>query len=645
MYERRLKALLILVAAVVVLVMGRLVQLQLLRGAEYRTQAEEMLICRPEYLPTVRGRILDRKGRPLAVDEPCFELCLDYRMLSGGSPESGQTAYDRRAKRRWERRQVRRIARVGQVPIENARELFDQRRQEKWKRTWALAAELTGATANEMFQAAERILSRVEALRRARGGAVEEEGWAHAVVSRLDEATAVKVRSRLDEMIGASVRPSHRRRYPRGHDACHVIGRVGQVTAAQYAEARRRADAGDDVEARLSGYLHGDVTGRTGVEKACEDILRGRYGRLRRRRIGETIEQTPPRFGKDVHLTLDVELQRALVSVLGRAGAIVVIDVPTGEVLAMVSLPTYDLNSYRRQFRQLNADRDDLPLWDRTVAVRYPPGSTVKPIVALAGLTTGRISAGSEFICRGYLHQPGAFRCWSRKGGHGSIAVLGAIEHSCNVFFYNLGQRLGLDRLGEWMGMFGYADVPGTGLAERAGLVPSEDWIRRKQRRAPVPGDARFMAIGQAGIEVTVMHVANAMATIARDGEFRTPLLVRELAPAQRRRKLKIDPAALELVQRGMHRVVESGTARNYARDPAFDYCAKTGTAQTAPRRVDGRIVRSGDTAWYVGFAPYRNPRIAFAVMVEYAQKGGGRLCGPKGLEVLRRCRAFGYLD
>ena len=645
MYERRLKAFLILVAAVVVLVMGRLVQLQLLRGAEYRAQAEEMLICRPEYFPTVRGRILDRKGRPLAVNEACFELCLDYRMLAGGSPESGQRAYDRRAQRRWARRQIRRIARAEKVPLERAREIFRQRRQAKWRRTWELAAELTAATPDEVFRAAERAVRRVEAIRRARGGAVEEEDWAHAVVWGLDEATAVRVRSRLDEMIGASVRPSHRRSYPRGHDACHVVGRVGQVTAARHAEARRRADESDDREARLCGYLHGDVIGKTGVEKACEEILRGLYGRQRRRRTGETIEETPPRLGKDVHLTLDVELQHALAGVLGRPGAIVVLDVPTGEVLAMVSLPTYDLNSYRRQFRQLNADQVNLPLWDRTVAVRYPPGSTVKPIVALAGLTTGTISPSSEFFCRGYMHQPGAFRCWSRNGGHGSMALLGAIEHSCNVYFYNLGQQVGLDRLAEWMGMFGYADVPGTGLAERAGLVPNEDWIRRQQGRAPVPGDARFMAIGQAGIEVTVMHVANAMATIARDGEFRTPLLVRELASAQRRRKLKIAPAALALVQEATYRVVESGTARRYARDPSIRYCGKTGTAQTAPRRVDGRVVREGETAWFVGYAPYRRPRIAFAVMVEYAREGGGRLCGPKGLEVLRICRAFGYLD
>ncbi len=656
MYERRLKVFLIVTVAAVAVIVVRLADMQLVRGDQYRRRAEALLTW-VELLPTVRGKVLDRKGRVLACDEACYDFCLDYRMLKG----PGSTRSDRRAYERWVRQQVRDIRRREEISRERAEAIFDQR----LGRTWDLAIELTGATRNEMSRAAENAVVRVEAIRRGVGGPVRDENLAHAVVPALDEATAVKVRSRLGEMVGASVRPSYRRWYPCGRDACHVIGFLGPLSDRQRKDARAGWETDAPLETKLAAHLSGDLIGASGVERLCEDLLRGRRGYRRLRRTGRTLEEVHARIGKNVHLTLDIELQHALAGELvriqrertgaARPGAIVVLDVPTGEVLAMVSLPTYDLNTYRREFATLIADQVRLPLLDRTVAVRYPPGSTVKPLAALAALATGTITPGTQFNCRGYLHNPGAFRCWiweRHRIGHGLLEVVGAIEHSCNVFFYNVGERLGLRRQVEWLGRFGFADRPGTQLpGEIAGLLPDP-------HRVQGAGEARFLAIGQGKITVTPMHVAAAIATIARGGVFRSPLLVRELSDKQQVRRLRVSAGHVSLVQEGMYKVVNSahGTARKYFSGEEIQICGKTGTAETAPRRIridsngDGRLDRwgpvvcTGDTAWFVGFAPYRNPRIAFAVMVEYSDTGGGETCGPIARQVVHVCRAFGYL-
>ncbi len=636
---------LIVVLAAISVVVGRLAHLQLIQGAQYRQRAEELLIY-GELLPTVRGKVLDRRGQVLAYDEPCFDFCLDYRMLKG----SGSTDAERKAYSRWVRRQVRDIGKQEGVSEQRANEIFERR----CERTWELAAELTDTPRNEISRLAENAVRRVEAIRRNVAGPIREETLSHAVVPGLDEATAVKVRSRLDEMVGASVHPSHRRRYPRRNDACHIIGLLRPLNSTEDKQGRTTWKADVPIESKLASNLPGDLIGASGIERLCEGLLRGSRGYRSLQRTGQMLEEIPARFGSDAQLTIDIELQRALADVLVRPGAIVVLDVPTGEVLAMVSLPTYDLNTYRREFGRLSEDYVSLPLWNRAVSVRYPPGSTIKPLAALAGLGSGAITPTTTFYCKGYLHSPDAFRCWTwelHHSGHGDLDVVGALEHSCNVFFYNVGEQLGVRRMCQWMGEFGFSDVPGTGLPEeRSGQLPDP-------RRVLGSGEARFLAIGQGRINVSPMHVANAMATIARDGRFLTPLLVRQLEGRQKIRSIPSSAEQLRLVREGLYKVVNSpsGTAYKYAHDPEIEICGKTGTAQTAPRRIDSngngridsddRIVCSGDTAWFAGFAPYRNPRIAFAVVVEYSQTGGGATCGPIAKQVVSLCRAFGYMN
>jgi penicillin-binding protein 2 len=323
-----------------------------------------------------------------------------------------------------------------------------------------------------------------------------------------------------------------------------------------------------------------------------------------------------------------------------------VLDVATSEVLAAVSLPTYDLNLYRQEYEKLAADELDFPLLNKALGVRYPPGSTCKPLTAIAALSTGTITPGTVFTCRGYLSKPGEFKC---DGIHGEIALMDAIKKSCNVYFYNVGERMKLAPLSDWMGRFGYADEPGTGLPEeQRGILPDP-------RKIQGAGEARFLAMGQGKITVTPLHVADAMATIARGGEFVTPLLVKELADAQRRHTLHATASAVQFVREGMRQAVNEpgGTAYSWARDDEIEICGKTGTAQTEPRWADlngngrkdeGEILRSGDTAWFVGFAPARNPQVAFAVLVEYSGEHGGTVCGPIARDVMHLCKNYGYL-
>jgi len=640
MYERRLKIFLAMVGVGVAVMLVRLGYLQLLLGEEFRQRARDLLV-RGRTLPTCRGQIRDRRGRVLATDAACFDLCFDYGMLARD--------------RRWVRRRLRRIAADEGLPRDDPRvqEIFEHHDQ----RTWRLAQDLTGTGRNEMMAAAENAVARVQAIRAAIRCRPLEEELPHPIVRGLTQAKAMEILSHADEMIGVTVQPSHRRRYPYADVACHVIGRVGRVTRADLRRNGWRTEL--PVEVQLACYLPGDVVGRVGVEKACDEPLRGARGFRRIHRSGQAVGQIAPVFGSDVQLTLDIELQKVLADRLRarrHRGAIVVIDVPTGEVLALVSVPTYDLNTYRMDFPRLNADTLNLPLWNRAVAVRYPPGSTFKPLIALGALAGGVITPATAFNCRGYLHDPGAFRCWTWKHrrGHGTLRLVEALEQSCNVFFYNVGERFALRRMNDWLGQMGFRQVPGTHLPdERPSHLPDP-------QRVTGAGEARFLAIGQGQITTTPLHVANAIAAIARDGQFRSPLLMKVVdratgraAPAvpQEVRRLPVTAAHLRLVQEGMYRVVHGsrGTARKF-RHASVTMGAKTGTATTAARRADTDgdgtpdVVLEGDTAWFVGFAPYRKPQIAFAVVVEYSDQSGGATCGPIALEVLDACMKFGYL-
>ena len=620
-------------AAALMVLSWRVAQLQIVHGRTCRQDARNMLnsVSSPE---TIRGKITDRNGQFLAMDGDSYSLCLDYRLLT--------------AEPRWVKSQQRNIAEEENVSQQRAEEIYRRREAN----TWRIAQRLADEQGVDLARSVQTIVRRVQRIRRSVGTTVREEEQTHAVVTGLPDPIYIAA----DSTVGAEVKPFLKRRYPYGDAACHIIGMVGQVTA-------------DELK-RMPDVKGGDEVGKRGIEKMCEDLLRGRRGRLRKERVSdgqivrEDVRAVP---GRDIHLTIDIRLQRDIEKLfremttlpgetVGRDGAAVVISVRTGEVLAMVSIPTYDLETFGKRFGALARDQLQLPLLHRAVTAYYPPGSVAKPIIALAGLTERAIDKDTIYTCRGYLHNPNAFRCWiySRGGSHGPLNVQGAIKNSCNVFFYHVGEELGLDRELYWFEQFGYGRLPGTGLPEEkpgsiaAGELP------------PGPGTSRLLAIGQGPFSATPLQCANVMATIARGGVFLSPIIALEGGPNQVRRDLGIPPEHVAVVHRGMYEVCNSpgGTAYtpfHMGLPLGVEVCGKTGTAQTAPQRVDsnenGRIdtedeiVRRGDTALFSGFAPYQDPQVAVAVVVEYVTDGGGsRYAAPIGREIIRLCRRYGYI-
>lgn len=664
MYKLRVKIFLVTIMLALLGMVARLFHLQIVQGQRFR-DAYEHHLERTEFVPAARGRILDRNQRILAMDYPCHDLCLQYGFLVQD--------------RRWVRRQRRRIARSMKVSRERAKEVYDERVAHTWRLAHETARQMgvTLRDTGETQGVVDRIIRRVNQMRRRTGTKVREEGWAHVVVPALERDPARLLRAQLARTVGMAVRLSHKRRYPYGDQACHVIGFTGQVSESEQDETDPGAPGLGGVD-WLTGmrqrYLDGDPIGKSGVEKMCESVLRGRRGYTQYQLTSAERVEVEAENGRDVHLTLDIELQKRLnhlfltqrieqlAGVTVREdtcsnGCIVVLTVPQGEVLAMVSVPTFDLNTYRKKYPRLLADRADLPMLHRAVAVQYPPGSTVKPIAALAALASGRIRRNTTFHCSGYLFPElrDRFRCWigPMGGAHGSLNVVGGLRHSCNVFFYHVGERLGVAGMTDWFIRFGFGEPPGTGLPEeRAGVVPRRDGPR---------GEARMMAIGQGPVLATPLHMANAMVTVARGGKFSSPLLALEGAPRQTHRNFPILPAHAEAVKRGLYEVVNEsagGTAYKIFHGPGirplgFEICGKTGTAQTPPHRADSngdgridrhdRVIYSGDTAWFVGFAPYPKAQVAVAVVADHAG-GGGKHAGPIARETFRLLRHMGYI-
>jgi penicillin-binding protein 2 len=659
MYKRRIKIFLGLIFLVLALLAGRLGYLQIVRGEDYRFQMEKTL-QRVETLPASRGQIVDRNGRILATDQACFDLCMDYGMIDGSE--------------QWATGQMIALARSRGVSHrqEGWRDRIRPAYQQLEANSWVLVRAVAHRVGQDADAAAREIHQRLTAWQRNTGGPVREQRQAHPVVTGLDAATAAAVKDRLPRTIGLSVRPNHRRWYPYGSLACHIVGTTGPVNREDLDRHNLEPNEADRLERLRHNYEAWDHVGRSGVERMAEDLLRGRRG-YRRVRLGERVlEGVAPQPGGDVHLTIDAELQQHATELLartGHTGAAVVLSVDTCDVLAMVSVPVYDLNQYRENYNALVGNEVYLPLHHRAVVMRYPPGSTAKPITALAGLASAVIDERSVLPCApGYIgNNPTSFRCWRYKRyhvPHDPLDVVDGLMRSCNVFFFRVANRMGTDRLVQWLALFGYGERPGTGLPEeRPGQLPTPGYMRQVYRRGYRPADGWLLSIGQGPIGVTPLHVASAMATIARGGIHLTPLLALEGAPAQRRSDLPIPDEHIRAVREGMYRVVnasDGGTAYKYFHGPGVipldvEICGKTGTAETAPHRIDSndngridsedRVVRTGDTGWFAGFAPRDDPKIAFAVMIEYCEGGGGANAGPVARELVRLCHQMGYLD
>lgn len=440
---------------------------------------------------------------------------------------------------------------------------------------------------------------------------------------------------------GVDVRAELIRTYPLGELTAHALGYVGRINA----EEMERIDTSD--------YAGTHFIGKGGVEKAHEGVLHGHVGHQQvevnaRGRVLRTLAGKAPVPGRDLHLFLDVALQRAATDALGdNLGAVVAIDPRTGGVLALVSKPSFDPNPFVEGIPQTDYHAllysPDKPLFDRAVRGQYPPGSTVKPFVGLAGLASGVIDARKTRHCPGFLQLPGQshrYRCW-RRGGHGSLALEQAVVQSCDVYFYDLAHGLGIDRLAGFLNDFGFGARTGIDVSgELGGLVPSRDWKQRARNQPWYPGETLIVGIGQGAFLATPLQLAVATATLANRGHFIQPRVARaaqvpgsseaQELPARTHPVDIGDPHHWDQIIHAMEEVVEGarGTAKRI-HTKAYRIAGKTGTAQVFTvgqkesynaARLDKRM---HDHALFVAFAPVEDPRIAVAVVVENGGHGG----------------------
>lgn len=456
----------------------------------------------------------------------------------------------------------------------------------------------------------------------------------------------VAVEAHQVEIPGVSVEVSSKRLYPPDGSAAHLLGYVGEVNSREME--------------LFPSYRLGDFIGKFGVEKRWEAQLRGRGGGQqievdasgqRLRVLGEA-EATA---GQSLVLTLNADLQqKAEAALQGKEGAIVVIEVHTGEVLAMVSRPAFDPNLFARgihpdEWRALVED-PLRPLSNRAIQGQYPPGSTFKVMMAAAALEKGVITPATRFHCSGGL-QFGShfFHCW-KKGGHGSLDLQQAIAHSCDVYFYQVGQRLGIQGIAEYARLFGLGDPLGIELDHEApGLIPDAAWKNRVLGSPWLPGETLSVVIGQGYVTATPLQMAMVAATVANGGTVYRPHLVKRTLGADGEtikdytpeviRETKIEPRVLQLVRDGMRDVVNSktGTGKK-AQLPDILVAGKTGTSQViSGTRGKGKTLprQYRDHAWFIAFAPADAPEVAVSCLIEHAGAGGGQVAAPVAREVL----------
>ncbi|MBI4352408.1 MAG: penicillin-binding protein 2 [Candidatus Omnitrophica bacterium] len=559
-----------------VVVASGLFRMQVLKGDAYRALSEKNRI-RVAFLEAPRGRIVDRRGRALAENRLSFNCT--------ATP----------AQARFNRAESCRI--LGAILEEDPGEL--QTKLEKGvRRRW---------------------------------GAV-------VLAEDVPASQAMAIEERLDLLPGFAVETRPQREYPYAQKAAHLVGFVGPID-------REELEQSDFYDYRADDWL-----GRDGVEKAYENYLRGRSGGIQtevdsRGRIIKVLGLKEPKEGREIQLTVDAELQVFIQDLFGpRRGAAIVMELEEGGILAMNSSPSFDPNLFASHKGRSVVGKylvdSAAPMVNRGIRGQYPPGSIFKVITALSALGGGRVSKDTSFLCQGSLwignHR---FRCW-RENGHGAQEMADGFAHSCNVYFYELGLRAGMEALSRKALEWGFSrltgiDVPG----EKKGFVPSKEWKRRLHGASWYEGETANFSIGQGYLQVTPLQVLSMTAAVAAGGEALKPHLMDKIngikAAGRSAREIPVRKEDLRAVVEGLDRVVnsETGTGR-LARLAGVRVCGKTGTAQAG---------QNESHAWFAGFAPLEKPKIALVVFLEHGGRGGVAAAS-FAASIWKRLKETGYL-
>jgi len=572
--RRRANYVYVLLAIVFTGLTARLVHLQVVQGERYTFLSENNRV-RLKRVPGTRGMIYDRNGELLVDSRPSFDLIF--------VPEDTKE------------------------PEQTLRLLASQL---KWD-------------ADEMLQTYEDNKSRA--------------AFDEIVLGRdIEWPAVVTVEAHQLDLPGVSLRIRPRRNYADGPMAAHILGYMGEINQRQLKTYKDQ------------GYLIGDEIGQYGLERYWEDVLRGQHGGQqvevdalgRRVRVLHQVSDVP---GYTVHLTLDRQMQQTAYEALkDKQGTIVAIDVNTGAILALASTPAFDPNVFARGIKgnEWNALLTDRlrPLNNRATQGQFPPGSTFKIVMFIAGLEEGVVDPNAAISDPGYFHFGNRnFRDW-KQGGHGLVNLHRSLVESCDTYYYQLGTKLGVDKIAKWARAFGLGEKTGIALDdERRGLIPDTSWKMKRYHQPWFPGETLSVAIGQGYVTVTPLQLANMMAAVANGGKLYRPRLVskvesvdgatvREFGP-ELIRTIEMKPDTLNRVHAALADVVKIGTG-GMAKSPLVEVAGKTGTAQVV--EMKGGYVKTEhlsqfarDHAWFVSYAPVQSPQLAIAVLVEHGGHGG----------------------
>ena len=569
------------------LLLVRLWTMQVLQGSAYATQSEQNRV-REVTTPAPRGRILDRNGVPLVTNRP----------------------------------------------------------------TMAVVVAPSALKSDELINRLSVVLSMPVADIRAKVASVKESALTPRTVAiDVPMAAVAYIEEHATDFPGVEVRVQAVRQYPQGKLAAHVLGYTGEASDAE-------------LNAEGSALVSGDIVGKTGAEAQFESVLQGDRGRrlLEVDATGKAhrvIQDTAPVQGRDVELTIDSTIQKETEKALAqamvdahkmgypkaRAGAAVAVDVKTGEVLSMASLPTYNPRVFiggvsSKEWKKLNAKSSEYPLTNRVIQAQYPAASTFKAFVGLGGLEDGIISPVTTFICTGRWIGMGAQwpkGCWA-PNGHGAESIFGAIRDSCDIFFYNVGYRFykaGGEKLQKFVRKFGFGQHSGIDLSgEAVGRVPDIKWKKSYNADYPemqqwLPGDTVNMSIGQGDLLITPMQLCDAYAGIANGGNVMKPHIFKAVLGTDGKASIKAKPEVayrtkvsashLALMKAGLVAVTQAGTAKGAFRNFPITVAGKSGTAQ---------VVGKDTLALFVGFAPAQHPKYCVAVVVEQGGHGGSTAAG-----------------
>jgi penicillin-binding protein 2 len=578
-------------AALLSALVGRMYYLQVMQSEQYTLQAEQNRISL-KLIPPTRGRILDRFGVPLAVNEQTYRVVVTPEQ----TPDFAQTLAD--------------LARL--IPIGEAEIALLLRERERRRSFVPISVR-------------------------------ENLSW--------DQVAQIELN--LPDLPGASIEVGQTRYYPLGGTTAHILGYVAQVN---------ESELNGDPLLELPGF----TIGKLGVEKQYDLALRGRAGatQVEVNAVGREVREIardPGEPGQDLVITLDSGLQQFVQQRLAAelSASAVVLDVQTGGVLALGSTPTFDPNAFTRglsseQWRSWIND-PLRPLANKAIAGQYAPGSTFKIVVALAALAAG-IQPSHQVFCPGVMNLGTAsFHCW-KKEGHGTLNMLDGIKNSCDVYFYDVAHRTGIDAIAEMARRFGLGRAEGLDLpGERIGVIPDRAWKQATMGEGWQPGETLVAGIGQGFILATPLQLAVMVARLANGGHAVVPHLTRPAAggsdhaasASDRFAAMGIPPDHLHVVAEGMNRVTNDprGTAYKARIDiPGMEMAGKTGTAQvrriTMSERLSGVKKNEAlpwtqrDHALFVGFAPVQAPRYAVAVVVEHGG-GGSVIAGPIARDIL----------